>query len=65
MVTVHNKIIIIDKETVITGSFNFSSAAEEKNAENLIIIRNPELAAIYLDNWQKHRLHSEKLMPRY
>jgi phosphatidylserine/phosphatidylglycerophosphate/cardiolipin synthase-like enzyme len=61
----HNKIIIIDKQIVITGSFNFSKAAEESNAENLLILRNPELAAIYLDNWQKHRAHSEKLAPRY
>lgn len=31
----HNKVIIIDGETAITGSFNFTKAAEEKNAENL------------------------------
>ena len=61
----HNKIIIIDKQIVITGSFNFSKNAEENNAENLLIIRNPELAGIYIDNWQKHRAHSEKLAPRY
>jgi len=56
----HNKIIIIDRETVITGSFNFTKAAEEKNAENLLIIRNKELAKIYLENWEKHKEHSEK-----
>jgi phosphatidylserine/phosphatidylglycerophosphate/cardiolipin synthase-like enzyme len=55
----HNKIMIIDKATVITGSFNFTKAAEEKNAENLLIITSKELAKIYLDNWQKHREHSE------
>jgi phosphatidylserine/phosphatidylglycerophosphate/cardiolipin synthase-like enzyme len=38
----HNKIIIIDSETVITGSFNFTKAAEEKNAENLLIIKSNE-----------------------
>ena len=56
----HNKIMIIDKETVITGSFNFTKAAEEKNAENLLIIKNKELAGIYVKNWEKHREHSEK-----
>jgi len=56
----HNKIMIIDRETVITGSFNFTKAAEEKNAENLLIIRNKELAKLYLDNWMKHKEHSEK-----
>jgi len=56
----HNKIIIIDKETVITGSFNFTKAAEEKNAENLLIIRNKKLAEIYIDNWYKHKEHSDR-----
>ena len=37
----HNKIMIIDGETVITGSFNFTSSAEEYNAENLLVIRDP------------------------
>nr|CBX27153.1 hypothetical protein N47_A11820 [uncultured Desulfobacterium sp.] len=55
----HNKIMIIDKETVITGSFNFTKAAEEKNAENLLIIRNKDLAKIYTGNWYKHKEHSE------
>ncbi len=49
----HNKIMIIDDSTVITGSFNFTNAAQHSNAENLLIIRgNKELAKLYLDNWQ-------------
>ena len=55
----HNKIMIIDKETVITGSFNFTKAAEEKNAENLLIIKSKDLAKLYIDNWYKHKEHSE------
>lgn len=54
----HNKIILIDRSVVITGSFNFTRAAEEKNAENLLIIRSAELVKPYLDNWQYHRNHS-------
>ncbi|MDH5768733.1 MAG: phospholipase D family protein [Nitrospirota bacterium] len=50
----HNKIMIIDKETVITGSFNFTKAAEEKNAENLLILKSKELAKSYIDNWDRH-----------
>ncbi|MFA5385605.1 MAG: phospholipase D family protein [Eubacteriales bacterium] len=60
----HNKIIIIDKETVITGSFNFTKAAEEKNAENLLIIRNKKLAEIYIENWNKHKNHSDTYLGR-
>jgi len=61
----HNKIIVIDGKTLITGSFNFTKAAEEKNAENLLIIKSKELAASYLENWTKHKLHSELYAPRY
>ena len=55
----HNKIILVDRTVVITGSFNFTKAAEEKNAENLLIIRSKELARPYLENWRRHREHSE------
>ena len=55
----HNKVMIIDTTIVLTGSFNFSAAAEDSNAENLLYIRDPELAAMYLTNWYKHMEHSE------
>jgi phosphatidylserine/phosphatidylglycerophosphate/cardiolipin synthase-like enzyme len=55
----HNKVIVIDEEIVITGSFNFTKAAEEKNAENLLVIRDKKLAERYTENWQEHERHSE------
>jgi phosphatidylserine/phosphatidylglycerophosphate/cardiolipin synthase-like enzyme len=55
----HNKVMILDGETVITGSFNFTKAAEEKNAENLLIIRDRRLAELYIKNWREHHRHSE------
>jgi phosphatidylserine/phosphatidylglycerophosphate/cardiolipin synthase-like enzyme len=55
----HNKVMVIDGETVLTGSFNFTKAAQEKNAENLLIIRYPVLAAQYTQNWEAHRQHSQ------
>jgi phosphatidylserine/phosphatidylglycerophosphate/cardiolipin synthase-like enzyme len=55
----HNTIIIIDGETVITGSFNFTKAAQEKNAENVLIIRDQALAAPYTHNWQAHAQHRQ------
>ena len=51
--------MVIDGQTVITGSFNFTTAAEEHNAENLLVIRSPELAAKYTANWKVHADHSE------
>jgi len=47
----HNKIIIIDKAKVITGSFNFTNNADQKNAENVLLIQDANLAATYLKNW--------------
>ncbi len=55
----HNKIMILDGATVITGSFNFSKAAETSNAENLLIIQDKELADKYARNWGEHLKHSE------
>jgi phosphatidylserine/phosphatidylglycerophosphate/cardiolipin synthase-like enzyme len=60
----HNKIMVIDGKTVITGSFNFTKAAEEKNAENLLIIKSIELAKIYMNNWAKHKEHAEAYQGR-
>ncbi|TXH35338.1 MAG: phospholipase D family protein [Rhodospirillaceae bacterium] len=48
----HNKVMVIDGRTVITGSFNFTAAAQEKNAENLLVIQDPGLARQYLANWE-------------
>lgn len=59
----HNKVIIVDPESmqgaVITGSFNFTFAAQYRNAENVLVLRgNRELARAYLDNWRRHRGHA-------
>jgi len=55
----HNKVMILDGEVVITGSFNFTKQAETSNAENLIVIHDRPIAARYLANWQVHEAHSE------
>jgi phosphatidylserine/phosphatidylglycerophosphate/cardiolipin synthase-like enzyme len=60
----HNKVMIIDGKIVITGSFNFTKAAESKNAENLLILQSPELAKLYTENWNRHLDHSEPYEPR-
>jgi phosphatidylserine/phosphatidylglycerophosphate/cardiolipin synthase-like enzyme len=57
----HNKIMIVDGATLITGSFNFTKAAEEKNAENLLVIKgDPGLLKKYLTNFEDHLEHSER-----
>ena len=54
----HNKVMIIDGYLLVTGSFNFTRQAEEKNAENLLVINDPVLARRYLENWTAHEEHS-------
>ena len=55
----HNKVMVLDGETVITGSFNFTKSAEENNAENLLVISDKALAERYTKNWEEHKKHSE------
>lgn len=55
----HNKIMLVDEATIITGSFNFSAAAEESNAENLLVIKDkPELLKAYAANFAAHAKHA-------
>lgn len=56
----HNKIMVIDGKTILTGSFNFTKAAEGSNAENLLVIKNDSaLVARYTANWPAHLKHSD------
>jgi phosphatidylserine/phosphatidylglycerophosphate/cardiolipin synthase-like enzyme len=64
----HNKVIVIDREskqcTVVTGSFNFTFAAQNRNAENVLVLHgNPALANAFFANWRQHREHA-MAMPR-
>jgi len=49
----HHKVFIIDNNTVIMGSFNFSQNADKSNDENLLIIHNAGIAAQYLAEFER------------
>ncbi len=49
----HHKVIIIDDEIVITGSFNFSDSADKSNDENLLIIYDREVAEMFEAEFQR------------
>ncbi|OAI40740.1 hypothetical protein AYO40_04330 [Planctomycetaceae bacterium SCGC AG-212-D15] len=56
----HNKIMVVDRRVVITGSFNFTNQAEHENAENLLILRgNSALINSYYQSFQTHKAHSQ------
>jgi phosphatidylserine/phosphatidylglycerophosphate/cardiolipin synthase-like enzyme len=64
----HNKVMVIDGRTVLTGSFNFTHQADQENAENLLVIRgHPELVRLYRTNFHDHKAHARppetKVMP--
>jgi phosphatidylserine/phosphatidylglycerophosphate/cardiolipin synthase-like enzyme len=58
----HNKLIIIDGHLVIGGSYNYTQAAEHRNAENVTFIDSPEVAGWYLANWQARKEVSRPYM---
>ena len=64
----HNKVMVLDVgargAAVITGSFNFSHAADFRNAENVLVLRdNPNLAEAYAANWRRHFTHARPVRP--
>jgi len=56
----HHKVMIIDEQIVVTGSYNFSSSAEEKNDENVLVIDNPEIARRFEEEFDDQLLKSQK-----
>ncbi len=61
----HNKVIIIDDATVITGSFNFTDTAESDNAENIVIISGSSVARRFVENFNLHRHDGTKSETQY
>ena len=49
----HNKFVVIDRRIVITGSFNWTTTAVDRNQKNLCILDNEELAVKYITEFEK------------
>ncbi len=47
----HHKVIIVDRETVIFGSYNFSSSADDSNDENILIVHDPRFTRLFVDEF--------------
>jgi phosphatidylserine/phosphatidylglycerophosphate/cardiolipin synthase-like enzyme len=63
----HDKIFIIDNNTVITGSYNFSNNAELNNNENTLVIRSSQIAKFYNAEFERLKRASinNKNLPPY
>ena len=56
----HHKVFIIDEEIVITGSYNFSASAEDRNDENIIIIYNVDIAQEFLKEFRRVQAQAQQ-----
>ncbi len=56
----HHKVLIIDEQIVVTGSYNFSNNAETRNDENTLVIYNSEIAALYLQEFHEVYAQAQK-----
>jgi len=60
----HHDVMVLDDETVITGSLNYSRSSLERNDENIVIVPDPLLAKKYMAEfsrlWAKAALPDEK-----
>ena len=59
----HNKVMVIDADSadcaVVTGSYNFTQAAQFNNAENVVVLRsNVQLCEAFRGNWRRHKAHA-------
>lgn len=57
----HQKLMIIDRCTTLAGSFNFSEAAQTRNAEILLVVHDPAVAQLCAQNFQTHWMHSQEI----
>jgi len=62
----HDKVLIVDRQTVELGSFNYSDAAAHKNSENVLVNwGNPKLAAVYLGHFERNYRQARPFTPAY
>eukprot|EP01132_Coremiostelium_polycephalum_P002994 gene2994-3739_t len=59
----HNKVMIIDENIVLTGSYNWTHQAEHNNAENLLLIYDPTVSGVYKNNWQARYKTAQRKSP--
>jgi phosphatidylserine/phosphatidylglycerophosphate/cardiolipin synthase-like enzyme len=61
--TFHHKVIVIDNKLVVTGSLNFSNNADESNDENVVILTNQDIAAQYVQEFERRWVEAKEPDP--
>jgi phospholipase D len=59
----HNKVIIIDDQIVVGGSYNYTTSADKRNAENVTIIESSTVAGWFAENWKSRKAVSTPYVP--
>lgn len=55
----HNKTLVVDGRTIVTGSLNFSTSADCLNAENVLVLHDPRVARQFTDDFERHWRHAQ------
>ena len=63
--SMRDKIILVDGLTVETGSFNYTAAAEEENASNVLVLHDPAVALRYGQEWEPLWPESQEMKAKY
>jgi phosphatidylserine/phosphatidylglycerophosphate/cardiolipin synthase-like enzyme len=58
-----SNVVVVDKSVVITGTMLFTPDAEEKSADNLLIIESDSVAGSYVSTWYDHKAHADEFVP--
>lgn len=62
----HDKVMLVDGQTLETGSFNYTASADKRNAENVLVVRHqPQLVAVYQKEFERLWQESQPLAPAY
>jgi phosphatidylserine/phosphatidylglycerophosphate/cardiolipin synthase-like enzyme len=61
----HDKFIVVDGQEVETGSFNYTAGAEDRNAENVLVLHDPAMAQHYGREWERLWGESGEMKARY
>lgn len=59
----HNKVIVVDRHLVVGGSFNYTTSADTRNAENVTFTESRDIAGRFLANWESRRAVSRSFAP--
>ncbi|MDA8876921.1 phospholipase D-like domain-containing protein [bacterium] len=49
----HHKFCVVDKEVLLTGSYNWTKSAADRNQENILVTEDPKMVKSYLSEFEK------------